>query len=74
MREILRTTDMVVLSFATSLLGRAGLAVTSADEHISVLEGSIGAFPRRLLVLDEDWTEAQQVLEDGGLAAWLITP
>ena len=43
-----------------------------ADQHISVMEGSIGAFPRRLLVADDDWPTARRVLSEAGLDAWLI--
>ena len=50
MVEIIRTNDLVVLGFVQSLLERAEIPVLVADGHISVLEGSIGAFPRRLLV------------------------
>ena len=73
MREIMRTNDMVVLSFAQSLLTDAGVKPLVADANISVLEGSIGVFPRRLMVLDDDWATARKILEDGGLAEWLIS-
>lgn len=73
MREILRTTDPVTLSFARALLEEAGMASFSADEHISSIEGSIGAFPRRLMVIEEDWASARRVLTEGGLAQWLIS-
>jgi hypothetical protein len=49
----------------------AQIPVLVADNHISVLEGSIGAFPRRLLV-PEDWAaQARRLLVDAGLAAEL---
>ena len=73
MREILRTTDPVTLSFAKALLDEAGVPFFSADEHISSMEGSIGVFPRRLMVTDEDWPGARRVLSEGGLAQWLIS-
>ena len=73
MREIMRTNDVVVLSFAQSLLADGGLYPLVADANISVLEGSIGVFPRRLMVLDEDWSTARRLLEEGGLASWLIS-
>ena len=72
MREILLTNDPVVLSFARSLLDDAGVGVFVADTSMSVLEGSIGVFPRRLMVLAEEWDEAHRVLSDGGLASWLL--
>ena len=72
MREVLRTNDAVLLSFAESVLRQVGIASTLADQHISVIEGSIGAFPRRLLVGSDDWDAACQALTDAGLETWLI--
>ena len=72
MREILRSNDAVLLSFAESVLRQAGIASFLADQHISVVEGSIGAFPRRLQVGDEDWAAAYRTLGQAGLGAWLI--
>jgi hypothetical protein len=72
MREILRSNDTVLLSFAVSILQERGIANLLADQHISIVEGSIGAFPRRLLVKDEDWAAARRALHDAGLEAWLI--
>jgi hypothetical protein len=72
MRELLRSNDAVLINFAQSLLRQAGIESFLADQHMSVAEGSIGAFPRRLLVRGEDWTEAGRVLGDAGLNEWLI--
>ena len=72
MQELLRTNDAVVLSFAQSLLEQAGIEVLVADTHMSVMEGSIGMFPRRVLVLGDDLDQARRVLEEAGLGAWLI--
>jgi tRNA1(Val) A37 N6-methylase TrmN6 len=38
------------------------------DQHMSVLEGSLGMLPRRIVVDDEHWAIARQLLEDAGLA------
>jgi len=72
MRELLRTNDAVLLSFAQSVLREANIASTLADQHISVIEGSIGAFPRRLLVASDDWEAACKALTEAGLETWLI--
>ena len=72
MRELLRTNDAVLLSFAETVLRQAGIASTLADQHISVIEGSIGAFPRRLLVGGDDWDAARQALTEAGLETWLV--
>ena len=72
MREVLRSNDAVLIGFAQSLLRDRGIDCFVADQHISVMEGSIGAFPRRLQVGDEDWAAAYRALSEAGLDAWLI--
>jgi hypothetical protein len=72
MREILRSNDAVLINFAQSVLRQAGIATFVADQYMSVVEGSIGAFPRRLQVGDEDWAAAYRALSEAGLDAWLI--
>ena len=72
MREILRSNDAVLINFAQSVLREAGITSFLADQHISVVEGSIGAFPRRLLVGGEDWMTARRILSEAGLGASLI--
>lgn len=66
MKELLRTTDIVRLSFLSALLRDAGLEPLVLDSHMSVLEGSANAIPRRLAVRDEDFSQAKRVLEDFG--------
>ena len=73
MREILRSNDPVLINFAQSLLRQAGIASFVADQYMSVLEGSIGAFPRRLQVGDEDCTAARRTLTQAGLDAHLVS-
>ena len=53
MRELLRTNDGVLLSAIAALLDSAGIGHLVLDQHMSVMEGSIGLLPRRLLV-EED--------------------
>jgi hypothetical protein len=72
MLELLRSNDAVLISFAESVLRQAGIGCMVADQHMSVLEGSIGAFPRRLLVTDEDGPAARRALVQAGLDAWLV--
>jgi Putative prokaryotic signal transducing protein len=73
MHELLRSNDAVLISFAEAMLRQAGIASMVADQHISVIEGSIGAFPRRLLVSADDATSARRVLTEAGLDSWLVT-
>jgi hypothetical protein len=74
MKEIMRTNDAVVLSFAQSLLKDAGIDVLVADQNMSVLDGSIGILPRRLLVTDEEAGQARRILADAGIGAEMRDP
>ncbi|PKP68937.1 MAG: hypothetical protein CVT82_12950 [Alphaproteobacteria bacterium HGW-Alphaproteobacteria-4] len=67
MKELLRTTDPVKLAIATALLEGEGITAFQMDVHMSVLEGSIGILPRRLMVADSDLERAEVVLADNGL-------
>ena len=69
MKELVRTNDLVKLSWLRALLADAGIETLLLDQHTSVLEGSAGAIPRRLMVADEDHDRALRVLVDAGEAA-----
>ena len=68
MRELVRTNDMVLVSAIGALLDGAGIRHLVFDQNMSVLEGSLGVLPRRVLVSDDDVTAARRVLTDAGLA------
>ena len=68
MTELIRTNDIVLIGFAQSLLEGADIPVLVADNHMSLMEGSIGAFPRRLLVPGDHAAQARRLLRDAGLA------
>lgn len=68
MKELIRTNDAVVISFVESLLKDAGIGSLVADHNMSVMDGSIGVLPRRILVLDDDLQEARRILADAGIA------
>jgi hypothetical protein len=68
MEELLRTNDPVLLSFVGALLDGAGIAHTVADQNMSVIEGTIGILPRRILVLAEELERARRLLSEAGLA------
>ena len=67
MKELLRTTDPTVIAFATALLEGEGIDAFPMDVHMSVLEGSIGILPRRLMVRDDDHSHAVRVMRDNDL-------
>lgn len=73
MKELLRTNDVVLLSFATARLREEGIESVVLDTHTSILEGSIGAIPRRLMVMDEDYARARQLLDEALKEAALDT-
>jgi hypothetical protein len=66
MKELLRTNDVVKLSWLTALLSDDGIMTLVLDNNTSVLEGSAGAIPRRLMVGDDDYERAQRVLIAAG--------
>lgn len=68
MRTVITTNDPVRLSFLGALLRDAGIESVLLDGHTSAVEGSIGAIPRRLMVLAEDEAQARRVLRDAGEA------
>jgi hypothetical protein len=71
MRALVLTNDAVLLSFIETLLQEAGVESLILDRHISLLEGSIGAFPRRMVVSEDDWPRAARVLKEAGLEQWI---
>jgi hypothetical protein len=66
MREVLRSNDAVRLSWLVALLADAGIEAVLFDAHMSIVEGSIGALPRRLMVEEADHARALKVLADAG--------
>ncbi len=64
MKELLRTNDPTLIAYATTLLEGEGIDVFQMDVHMSVLEGSIGVLPRRLMVRDADHFTASAILRD----------
>lgn len=68
MKVILATSDPVLLGFATSILKGAGLTCHILDTHMSIMEGSIGIFPQRLVVGDDELMQARRLLGEVGLA------
>lgn len=67
MKELLRTNDPTVVAFATALLESEDIDVFQLDVHMSVLEGSIGILPRRLMVADRDHFRAKAIMNDNDI-------
>jgi hypothetical protein len=64
MQELLRTNDITVIAYANAILNDSGIAVFELDVNTSILEGSIGILPRRLMVLEADLVVAQRLMRD----------
>jgi hypothetical protein len=62
MMELLRTNDLVYLSFVRHVLASGGVDVLVLDEYTSAVDGSINAIPRRVMVADDDLINAQRLL------------
>lgn len=69
MKELIRSNDPVHLSWLQALLAGAGIETVILDTHTSIIEGSIGAIPRRLMVSADDHRRACAVLADAGEGA-----
>jgi hypothetical protein len=67
-RELVRTNDAVVISAIEALLKGAHIGHMVVDQNMSVLEGSIGIFPRRILVSDDEFDAARNLLTEAGFA------
>ena len=67
MRELLRSTDPTIIAFATALLSGEDIACFQMDVNMSVLEGGIGIFPRRLMVRPDDHDMAVKVMSDNDI-------
>jgi len=63
MTELLRTNDPVLISWLRALLGDDGIELIVLDSHMSVMEGSISAIPRRVMVHDDHIIRARRLLD-----------
>lgn len=64
MKELLRSNDPTVIAYATAVLRGEGINCFELDVHMSVLEGSLGIMPRRVMVVDSDHFRASAILRD----------
>lgn len=65
-KEIARSNDPVRLSFLTALLSDGGVTSFLFDTHASIVQGSLGVLPQRLMVADEEYDEAVTILKTAG--------
>jgi hypothetical protein len=64
MKELMRTNDLVRLSWVEALLADAGIECVVLDQHTSLVEGSIGAIQRRLMVAERDHERARRLIAE----------
>ena len=68
MEELLRTTDITIIPLARALLQDEGIDSFELDVNMSILEGSIGILPRRLMVRTADLAAARLLMQQSGVA------
>lgn len=71
MHDLIRTNDPVLVSFVESLMKDAGIGCLVADTGMSIMEGSVGIIPRRILVDPAMATQARRIITEAGLEAEL---
>jgi hypothetical protein len=69
--ELLRTNDLVLISFIETLLTQAGVMFFVADQHMSAVEGSLGFLPRRIMIDAAEQERARRLMRDAGLSGEL---
>ncbi|EKF19914.1 DUF2007 domain-containing protein [Nitratireductor pacificus] len=67
MFELIRTNDPVLISFVESLLRDSDIGFFVADQNMSIMEGSLGILPRRVMIDKDDAERARQLLKDAGI-------
>ena len=74
MEELLRTNDLVLISFVEALMRDAGIEALVVDQNMSIIEGSLGVLPRRILVPADRLDNARRIVHDAGIGEELEKP
>jgi len=69
MEELLRTNDMVLISYIESMLNDAGILHHVMDINMSVIEGSLGVLPRRIMVDGDQIIQARRIIKEANIDA-----
>lgn len=64
MIELIRTNDPVFLSWLSLRLEEERVSAIVLDTHTAVVEGSIGAIQRRVMIDEDDLVRARRVLQE----------
>ena len=67
MKDLLRSNEPVLVSFVCSLLQQAGIDYSLLDRNMSIMEGSLGVLPQRIVVAEKAYDEAVTLLRDAGV-------
>lgn len=67
MKAVIKTNDPLMVSFVIDLLKKEGVKAFEFDQNFSVLDGSIGVIPRRIMVIDDELELARELLKGAGL-------
>lgn len=71
MEELVRTIDPTLIPYTRALLSSEDIECFVFDVNMSILEGGIGAFPRRIMVLSEDLARARMILRQNGVDPYM---
>ena len=74
MEELLRTNDLVLISYVEALLRDAGIPAFVADQNMSIIEGSLGVLPRRVMVPADEIDAARSLLREAGMGKEISQP
>jgi hypothetical protein len=74
MEELLKTNDLVLISYVEALMRDAGIEFLVVDQNMSVIEGSLGVLPRRVLVPGDRLDDARDILRSAGIGGELERP
>jgi Putative prokaryotic signal transducing protein len=74
LEELLRTNDIVLISFVEALLRDAGITAFIADQNMSIIEGSLGVLPRRVMVPDDEIDAARRLMLEAGIGKEVSEP
>jgi hypothetical protein len=71
LKELVRTNDMVLITLIEALLKEQSIEYIVLDQNMSVLEGSIGILPRRIMTVNDDYDQARRILIDAEIGVEL---
>ncbi len=74
LEELLRTNDIVLISYVEALLRDAGIDAFVADQNMSIIEGSLGVLPRRIMVPEDEIDAARKLLREAGIGKEISEP